>query len=278
MSTLYVIGNGFDLKHNIPSRYSDFAKFVMNNDYELFQQVERCLLNLSPNNSLWCNFEEALGTQNLSELSKDVKRNGKINRDYPIGINDVDLKDSMKEWILSLKQYISIGSLVEKKYYFESNACFLSFNYTNTLEDIYKIDKSRIHHIHGFVDGKDKQEAESYAGYIYGHGLRNADIKLDNCDEYEKQDLKQTIESFAKDIRTNLLYELISQHSDITDIVVLGHSLGLVDKPYFETLKNKFVNCHWQIGYFDDNDLCRKIHNCRKIGINSSNIVFFQDS
>ena len=57
MRTLYVIGNGFDLKHNIPSRYSDFAKFVMKNNYELFQQVERCLLNLSPNNSLWWNSE-----------------------------------------------------------------------------------------------------------------------------------------------------------------------------------------------------------------------------
>jgi len=278
MGTLYIIGNGFDLKHNIPSRYSDFAKFVMKNNYELFQQVERCLLNLSPNNSLWCNFEDALGTQNLSELLKDVKRNGKIKRDYPIGINDVDLKESMKEWILSLKQYISICSLVEKKYYFESNACFLSFNYTNTLEELYKIDKNRICHIHGYVDDKEKQESEMFVGYIFGHGFSSVNIDLDKCDEYEAQELNETINSYAKEIQKEKLERFVSKLHDISDIVVLGHSLGLVDKPYFEIFNKDFANINWQIGYYDNNDLCRKIYNCRKIGIDSSNIVFFQDN
>ena len=53
-----------------------------------------------------------------------MRRNNEIKKDYPIGIDYGDLKESMKEWILSLNQYISIGSLFEKKYYFESNACF----------------------------------------------------------------------------------------------------------------------------------------------------------
>lgn len=278
MSTLYVIGNGFDLKHKIPSKYSDFANFVMNTNYNLFQQIERCLLNLSPYNSLWCNFENALGTQDLSELLKDVRKNKEKGRDYPIGIYYDDLNESMQKWILSLKQYISISYLVGKKYYFESDASFLSFNYTNTLEDLYKINKSRICHIHEYVDGKDKQKAELFTGYIYGHGLRSIEINLDNCDESDKWELKETIKSFAKEIKIDELEGFVSKLPDISDIVVLGHSLGLVDKPYFERLFDQFKNAYWKIGYYDQNDLINKNYNCRQIGIPVSNIDFFQDN
>ena len=29
MSTLFIIGNGFDIAHGIPSRYSDFRQFIL---------------------------------------------------------------------------------------------------------------------------------------------------------------------------------------------------------------------------------------------------------
>ena len=106
MVKLYIIGNGFDLKHKIPSRYSDFALYIANHDITLYEQIERCLKNLNTN-GLWSNFEAALGTQDYDELQKDIIRNHDIKRDYPIGIDDNSLKMGFRDWVIALKRYIS---------------------------------------------------------------------------------------------------------------------------------------------------------------------------
>lgn len=36
---LVVIGNGFDLYHGLPSKYSDFAKWLIQNDQDLFESM-----------------------------------------------------------------------------------------------------------------------------------------------------------------------------------------------------------------------------------------------
>lgn len=32
MSSLFIVGNGFDIAHGIPTKYSDFRMFIIRND------------------------------------------------------------------------------------------------------------------------------------------------------------------------------------------------------------------------------------------------------
>lgn len=57
MKILYVIGNGFDLWHELPTKYTDFYAFAAIHLDDLEQY-----LNLEPNSeTLWNNFEANLG-------------------------------------------------------------------------------------------------------------------------------------------------------------------------------------------------------------------------
>jgi len=54
---LYIIGNGFDLHHEICSAYSDFKAFLKKEDFSLFRLVEDYL----PVGEEWSELEVALG-------------------------------------------------------------------------------------------------------------------------------------------------------------------------------------------------------------------------
>ena len=62
VNTLYILGNGFDLYHNLKTRYVDFKQFA-----SVLQTLEPffCL------DELWCNFEEA-----LAQVSRGKSCNG----------------------------------------------------------------------------------------------------------------------------------------------------------------------------------------------------------
>ena len=276
-NTLYVIGNGFDLKHNIPSRYSDFAFFVKNNNSELFQKIEKCLLNLSPD-GLWSNFEEALGTPNYVELIKDLEHNSEIKKDNPIGIDKSELNIAFRDWIILLKCYIR-HFMKTKIFAFSKNSCFLTFNYSNTLEEVYDIGKSEICHIHEYVDSKDKDTEETFAGYIFGYGENHVDdinkaIDALEISDYEIGRLKDEMTFYKKNYQTKRLIQFISNKS-FSDIIVLGHSLSIIDEVYFTKLNEEYPNASWHIGYFDTKDYINKIYCCNRIGID--NPQFFHD-
>lgn len=267
MSKLFIIGNGFDLKHGIPARYSDFAKFVEGTNLNLFQNLESVLLGLSTD-SLWSNFEDAFATQNIEKLTKDIKNNIYNKRDNPIGINYDDLKMGFRDWVISLKKYIAVTA-ISKKYNFEKTDVFLTFNYTDTLEKIYHIDREKTCHIHGYFDDNDIVGESLFTGYIYGHGKEKYELKIDLEDEYLKQDVENIITSYKKDFQIDKLSCFISKLklTEINDIFVLGHSLALVDKLYFSELVKGIPKAIWNIGYFDDSDYNRKIYHCHELGI-----------
>ncbi|MCL2977723.1 AbiH family protein [Klebsiella pneumoniae] len=37
---LYIIGNGFDIRHGLPTRYKHFKSYVAKNDKELYDAIE----------------------------------------------------------------------------------------------------------------------------------------------------------------------------------------------------------------------------------------------
>ena len=55
-NVLFIVGNGFDLHHEVKSSFYEFRDYLKKHDYKLFDQYERyCNYN-----NLWSNFETSL--------------------------------------------------------------------------------------------------------------------------------------------------------------------------------------------------------------------------
>lgn len=261
MSKLYIIGNGFDLKHDLPSRYSDFAIFCKTNHWELFEQINMLFPKISTD-GLWSNFERGLGEVDESKLrknfyephEKNIRSDEFLNMYYKLNI-------AFREWVQNTN---GMTGNLQKHYVFDETDSFISFNYTNVLETIYGI-KKQILHIHGYA----KPAEKDLANYIFGHERdekRSSDA-IDSFD-YLKTDF---VNGLRKDYKTDDLEETIkkweNKGSDFCDIITLGHSLDIVDGKYFVKLLQLLPNAKWHIDYFDYSDHFRKMRNVSIYGI-----------
>lgn len=92
---LYVIGNGFDLFHRLPTSYEDFRKYLKSNDEEIYAYVMEAyntlahpfnshvfiggLENYDSNLLIWNDFERALGNWDENVLWEYVNNNMNYN-------------------------------------------------------------------------------------------------------------------------------------------------------------------------------------------------------
>lgn len=265
MRTLYVIGNGFDLHHKIPSRYSDFKSFCEGKCCDFL--LERYLPDLNPDT--WSNFEKSLGKQRIEYLLDGLKRNKSIQKDYDLGIDKQQLDMIFGDWIIDLNKNIT-----KTKYHqlceFVPDSIFVSFNYTDTLEEIYEIAPNRILHLHGYIEPGTTEE-HYFRGYIYGHGLDKLDILRsisetlvpDECDRY---DIMTEISYFGKRYQVSLLRDWL-RIFDIDKIIVRGHSMDEIDAPYYRILLERYPSAAWKIGFYDEEDEKNKRVQCNVLNI-----------
>ena len=175
ISTLYIIGNGFDIHHGIRSNYSDFGKFLAAQDKETFDLVEKYL---AFDDDFWSDFESRLADFDASTLIEDASDflvsyaadnwRESFNHDYQYEIRRVvkALSETMKarfaDWIEQLP--IPARSEIEDKLVrLDPEATFINFNYTPSLGQLYGVADSHILHIHG----SSKRASD---GLVLGHG------------------------------------------------------------------------------------------------------------
>jgi len=282
MSKLYIIGNGFDLFHGLPTSYSDFNAYALDNNFD-FEQHFQFKTN---HDSLWQDFEADLGTfdsDNFFDMYNEVdiqRENFKYSEIYGLedeleqestGIAE-DIKNSFFEWLSSID-----FATEPKVTTFTADDFFLSFNYSPLLQRTYLIESSNIIHIHGSVE----------EGFIeLGHG--NEVIEQPTFDE-DGQPLAHplsTAEGHAaiafsmlqkpvQDIikRQNNFFENMSQFSHI---FILGHSLSDVDLPYFRLIAESTTDAHWQISIFNEEDEDLFTERMQSIGVNANRISFLR--
>lgn len=155
---LFIIGNGFDLYHELRTGYSDFKSFISNSSRTDFNQLFNRLNSLigKDSNELWSDFEKQLfylrffynkkyhidNTWEIDELKQ------KLNELLFIAEN---LMYSFSAWTYFI--YYSNFQKLKDPFLLDLFATnkkfFINFNYTKTLEYVYKIDDSNILHIHG---------------------------------------------------------------------------------------------------------------------------------
>lgn len=125
---LYIVGNGFDLAHGLPCSYSDFKKYLESD--KKWKNVLSYLDDLYDDALLWSDFERALGGPNIKMLStiknifqKDIS--GNLVK---------SIKEAFRSWIGHLE-----GKIKNRKFELSKEDLYFSFNYTSTLNTLYKI-------------------------------------------------------------------------------------------------------------------------------------------
>lgn len=260
-NTLYVIGNGFDLYHHVKSRYKDFADWL-SKEKPVFLQAMNCIFSeLDPNpNTLWSNFEEALGSYDIDEIYNCYYKRpedslGKNKWDIAAErvvkqVSDVckKIRPLIKRWA---ENEINIEAVKENtilKNLFSPKSKYLTFNYTKVLESVYHIPPIQICHIHGVVDEDEE--------LITGHniiGKIGGDLTSQTDEEEKaKQNIIRVMNNLAKDPKQRIVLNeaFFLGLEDITNVVVLGHSLADIDMGYFGRLLSQISQeAHWYFAY-----------------------------
>lgn len=264
---LYIIGNGFDLMHGIPSSYSDFGHFCKTNNKELFEMMNREFPSLSKDNNLWSNFESSLGKPDYSFLFQMAKNNEveKLqNEDRPVGVDYPTLAGVMAKWIDSLSELIKTTTMPKKEFLNGKNSVFLTFNYTNTLEVIYGISSEICYHIH---ERYSDNTAGMFVGYNWGHSKCKEDISSElstlgvNVVDVIPYEIATIVKGFGKRYEdgNRILEQMIKKtQQNVDDIIVIGHSMSEVDYCYFQTIRDNFETARWHVFYYDNIDLVKK--------------------
>lgn len=264
---LYIIGNGFDLYHGLPTSYRHFREYVKEHDKELFGLIEKYYLH-KINSDFWNDFEE-----NLGNFDNDLLREyGNIfledygcenwsdafHHDYQYELNRVvdritlGLRKSFRSWL----SQISLNGLEQKVIPIERDAYYLTFNYTRTLEKIYDIPTQNILHIHGIFKDHDNDDI------IYGHGGRPYIIENGIDDPRVAEGEKIIKDYFEK--TTKPVMQIIHRYqkffykmiTDVTNVTIIGHSMNDIDYPYFKRICNSIRGrTDWTFYYHSPKDI-----------------------
>lgn len=166
LKKLYVIGNGFDLWHGIPSSYREFKSFVKEHDRDLFDAVETYLGAEED----WSDLESALASIDVDSVIEDLDHfmvsyaaddwSDAYHHDFQYEVERVverlsaTLRIQFGKWIrqLAIPNHFSAGKRLQS---IDANGLFLTFNYTATLRERYGVPDAHVLHIHGCADLED---------------------------------------------------------------------------------------------------------------------------
>lgn len=283
--TLYIIGNGFDIAHGIKCKYSDFGDFLGENYSGYYESVVNAYCH---SNYLWKDFESELPScaTHIEEWGLQMGNEMRDEIDYD-PMDDMGIGrwlDSQFNFLNKLPKYLrlwveSIDVNKSAVYKIKSDALFLNFNYTATLENVYSIDPDNVKHIHGFVENKKEilvlghcdQQTISYAQKKKQESqeafLDHAISTFDRVAKYCETTLKRT----EKIIEDN--FRFFEQLFDTDEVIVIGHSFGKVDMPYFKkVLDSVSDNANWIAYYFEETDQTKFENSLLDLGVRKENI------
>src|SRR5690606_14104865 len=256
-----------------------FQRYVRKYDEDLHSDLE-CFFSFEVDeNYLWKCFERDLAHyqpreffdryNNLDTLSESFKPSECFGLEDEIiestGNFVGRIRSNFEDWLLSI-EYPSPGDLSNDILLnLDPKALFLNFNYTDTLTELYGISRDRILYIHNNVN-------DQFGDLIFGHGQEQEDEpEGDEMDENGDSNrtmftdserasrhpfyaLKKDTETVIKDNR-NFFTDL----QNVSEVIILGHSYGPVDLPYFKEVKNNTNNPKWKMAYYSQCDFV----NCR---------------
>lgn len=286
MKKLFIIGNGFDREHDLPTSYWDFRKYVLtlypdaesyyfvpestlmpkgNEEYDE-EEVAGYIVNIidSCRDGWWSELEAYLGDDVYEGFLEDLPSVNIEDDDcfHDVYTNEdmskhilntfVGVKDLFVDWVKTKLGDIEFYDIKkpEIEYIIDSNGVFLSFNYTKTLELGYGINEDQVCHIHGSVDSSSDE-------IIMGHG--NDEPFTENSSsmgtEVSFGELKRKLRKDTTGIiRKNECF--FKQLTDVQEIYSYGFSFSKVDMVYIEEICNYLnpASVTWYLNSYDSNN------------------------
>ncbi|MGC4234674.1 MAG: bacteriophage abortive infection AbiH family protein [Niabella sp.] len=287
---LYIIGNGFDIQHGLKSRYLDFKEYLDTKDRKLVDKLEEYF----GTDALWSDFEETLACLDIEQIIDECMNylqsygvedwSDAYHHDYQYEVQQrIDLitetlKQQFTEWVLQLRLPAKAN---ENMVLVDKDATFINFNYTDTLERLYKVSPDQIFYIHN-------KAIDTNSTLILGHSRNPQNTKtLDELYNNEDTDVRVVEGNRILDdyfVETYKSTEtIITENTDFFDrlknvetIYVFGHSLSVVDRPYFAEIikrinKDKVI---WKVSFHDKKYLLDFQAFFQGLGISSALIQF----
>ncbi len=279
MSKVFIIGNGFDREHNLPTAYNPHFREIAERKeqisyfWDIYQSREV---------DIWADFENCLAHPDFNSLEEifdgyapDYLSDHE--RDRNAIITQVDLNGKLLDslYVFADQAECAINNAFPiSKYidFFNQNDLFITCNYTHTLEKIYNIVPCNILHIHGEV-GKDNlilgypegnYQAEKYYYDVRQKGrgpYRVVDIEEHVKYMFEEElmdyytytayiSLIEKTKSFYKSPQIKEIDTFLKEVC-VDEIIVMGHSCA-IDFPYFKYLNDNFPLAKWTFNPFDE--------------------------
>jgi hypothetical protein len=263
--TLYVIGNGFDLWHGIPSSLAQFKQYVQAIDRDVYREIEEYL----PTKEDWSDLELALANMDADALidnlghfmgsyeAEDWSDAGHHDFQYEVQNVVERLSSGMRmrfaEWVRKLP--IPIPATTSKRIAaLDAGALFFSFNYTSTLSTLYGVHPDRILFIHGCAARTGDELVLGHAWHPQTRRSLNDRPDIEEIDTRLMEANDIIDDYFSATFKRST--ELITQHREFFDaltsveqVIVLGHSLSPVDAAYFTALidQRSVAEAKWQV-------------------------------
>lgn len=289
---LFIIGNGFDLGHDLPTSYWDFRSFLEKKHPAFLNDFEEkyYLWGHDLKTSLWNNIEF-----NLANIQDDILYNQMAQSSgLRLEIENVDIEDTLtyyfveqfkfiekltlylEEWIAEVNEELPDTTRRTSLIKESSSDKFITFNYTTTLEEIYKIENVNILHIHGVVNSEDE--------LVLGHSnLKRIDYFRKKYREFQNKGntqispiysaLSQYCINTYKDVRKYIPKLFSLNYNSVEKIMIIGHSLSDVDLPYFAKIKG-FIedDIAWCVYYYCEDEAAMLKKQLKKIDIQDRQI------
>ena len=308
-TTLFIIGNGFDIMHGVPSSYWHFQK-TLGKHSELRRHLET-YLKIEPD-KLWYNLEDSLSHINAGvmldvmdmwlDIFEVYRHNSESMADLhcaidtamlPVQVITEQLPKRFRTWVESL---CADGSK-PCAHFLSAESTYLNFNYTDFLETLYGVSRPNINYIHGCrTKEKGKPKEQLVLGHVpnvdYLEGYTPNPVMVPRYKNPRKQGIleyalgigiSQWI-SYYEQVFTKHSPEIIEENlaffrntEHMTDIFVIGHSLSKVDYPYFEEIdKYNAGKAFWHIGYHSLADFENVLAFVREMGIKDTSFEIFR--
>lgn len=265
-NTLFIIGNGFDIHHGLPTRTCDFCDILSRKNVDGdFENALEIFMNYGVD---WGEYENSLRMLDLNEIEEqnltmpdylsdhEGDRDGTIfnMESYLSNLNSV-IEESLLEMVEKANEYLFDKEAIIKNV-FKKNDAILSFNYTSTLEELYEIQGIPILHIHGYLKNNDKllfgyregKNAEEYRKYHFDSLDDSRDYYIDS----QREEIIRFYENWRKNIKLGELSEFLHNIHNIEQICVMGHSMSYVDSEYMELIEEIISPSRWYISQYKE--------------------------
>lgn len=259
MNVLYILGNGFDKAQGMKTSYPEFYEYLKtidpNTESELLKRLKS---EITEHTELWSDMEVALGQFTDTIVSMEEFENlyyeltdhlqDHLNKEDEGFVPSSDLKIKFQEDFLTLSKYL--GDIDKPRFNKFSKSLSqnkevyaMTFNYTNTLEKLLSMGKSK---------NKIFDSSRKLNEIIHIHGTLNDTIILgvDNIEQIanEKFRTDDDFKDFMIKLQSNQCMKY-TRHLRCADliasaecIVLHGISLGDTDAHWWKLIGKQLIN------------------------------------